>query len=143
VDWRRLLKLGARGLRASRPEAPGERILEFFHPVKEFWKAFKSGYWRLGERILEFFHPVREFWKPFKIREGRLEARILRYWSLGYWRLGGCTDTGGLEAKAWRLDFDWGDCWLVGVGAGLCSHTLDAQRGRRILIERRRQTNYS
>jgi hypothetical protein len=49
----------------------------------------------------------------------------------------------GLQAKAWRLGFDWGDCWLVGVGAGLCSHTLDAQRGRRIYVNLRSFTlNY-
>ena len=58
---------------------------------------------------------------------------------LGYWRLGcsdtGGSDTGGLEAT--RLAGQgleaWGDCWLVGVGDWLCSHTLDAQRGRRIV----------
>ena len=51
---------------------------------------------------------------------------------LGYWRLGcsdtGGSDTGGLEAT--RLAGQgleaWGDCWLVGVGDWLCSHTLDA-----------------
>jgi hypothetical protein len=61
-----------------------------------------------------------------------LEARILEAWRLQ-----------GLQAKAWRLGFDWGDCWLVGVGAGLCSHTLDAQRGRRIYVNLRSFTlNY-
>ena len=54
-------------------------------------------------------------------------ATKLGYWRLGYSDTGG-SDTGGLEAT--RLAGQgleaWGDCWLVGVGDWLCSHTLDA-----------------
>ena len=50
-----------------------------------------------------------------------------------------CCSLEAWSAAAWRNGMVWGGCYmqlvgLVGIGCWPCSHTLDAQRGRRIII---------